>query len=82
VWRLAVKIVPPGDTCKIVAIKGSWRLAARGSRQAVWKRVSPGGSGAAPGDNVEARRVICLLSMCVIYNALVIPQRSACWSVP
>jgi len=42
-------------------------------RQVVWKRILLGGFGAAPGDNAEAELVICLLLMCVVYKALVIP---------
>jgi len=44
VWRLAVKAVPPGDTCKGKVCKGAWCLAVRVPRQAVWKHVALGGS--------------------------------------
>jgi len=41
-WRLAIRVVPPGDTCRNSSIKGAWRLAARVPRQAVWKLFAPG----------------------------------------
>jgi len=51
--RLVVEIVPPGDTCRNSGLQDTWRLAVHVPRQAVWKRVSPGGLGAAPSDNAE-----------------------------
>ncbi|QCE00509.1 hypothetical protein DEO72_LG7g1799 [Vigna unguiculata] len=48
-----IGVASSGDVCKVKGFKGAWCLAARGVRQAVWKRVSPGSSEAAPGDNVE-----------------------------
>jgi len=51
---LAVRVVPPGDTCRNSSIRSAWRLTARIPRQAVWKRVSHGDSGAAPGDDAKA----------------------------
>jgi len=56
--RLTVRVFPPGDVCKVKGFKGAWCLAARGVRQAVWKRVSPGSSEAAPGDNVEVDNLL------------------------
>jgi len=66
-------VVSPGDVCNISVLRGAWRMAARVPHQAVWKRVSPGGFGPALNDNAEAGLVICLLWMCVVYKALVIP---------
>jgi len=60
-------------------IKGACRLAIRVPRQTVWKHISPSGSGAVPGDIVEAETEFCLLWMCVVYKALVISRRLACW---
>jgi len=59
--------------------RGAWRLAACVPRQAIWRRVSPGGLEVVPGDNAEIKPLICLLWMCVVYKALVISRRSACW---
>jgi len=52
-------------------------LAARVPRQAIWKRVSPSGSGAAPGDNTVAATLIVVIGL--IYKDLVISRRLACW---
>jgi len=60
VWRLAVKVVPPSNTYRRSMYIDAWRLAARVPCQAVWKRVSPSGSGAALGDNAEAEALFAL----------------------
>jgi len=41
-------------------IRGAWHLAARVSRQAVWKQGSPSGSRAAPSDNAEAKALFVM----------------------
>jgi len=50
-WRLTVSVVLPGDVYNVSGLRGEWRLAARVPRQAVWKRISPGGSKAVSVDN-------------------------------
>ena len=50
VLRLAIRVVPPSDTCGNNSIRGAWRLVARVPRQAVWKPFVPGDSYGAPGD--------------------------------
>jgi len=50
VWRLAIRVVLPGDTCKKSSIRGSSRLAARVPRQAVWKPFALCNSWGASGD--------------------------------
>jgi len=53
-WRLAVRIVSQGDTCRNSSIRGAWRLTARVPCQAVWKRVSHGDSEAVLGVDAKA----------------------------
>jgi len=31
-WRLAVRVVPPDDTCKNSSIRGAWRLVSSARR--------------------------------------------------
>jgi len=59
-WRLAVRVVPPGDTCRGRESKGAWRLAACGPRQAVWKHISPVGSEAVSSNNTKAEALFAL----------------------
>ncbi|QCD89665.1 hypothetical protein DEO72_LG4g611 [Vigna unguiculata] len=48
--RLAIRVVPPSDTCGNNSIRGVWRLVARVPRQAVWKSFAPSNSCGAAGD--------------------------------
>jgi len=70
---MAVRVVPLGESCRVKGIKGVWRLVARVPRYAVWKRVSPSAAPESAGDIAEAENMFCLLWMCVIYKAWVIP---------
>ena len=72
-----MRLVPQGDVFEGSDTNGAWRLATRVPRQAVWKCISPSSSGAALG--IMQRQSAWLLLMCVVYKALVIPRRSACW---
>ena len=59
-WRLAAEIVLLGDSCRDSECRGAWRLVVRVPHQVVWKRVSPSGSRAAPGNNIVAVALITL----------------------
>jgi len=59
-WRLAVRVVLPGEVCNVSVLLGAWRLAACVPRQAVWKHISPSGSTAALGYNTMAKAWIAL----------------------
>ena len=76
-WCLAERLGLSGDSYNSRDCYDAWRLTICVPRQAIWKRVSSGGSGAALGDNAVAATLIVL--MCVVYKALVISLRSACW---
>jgi len=52
VWCLAMKVVPPGDTCRGRVCSGAWRLAACVPRQAIWKHVALDDSWIALDDSV------------------------------
>ena len=49
---------PTRRCLEVSRLRGAWRLESRVPLQAVWKRVSPGGSGVAPGNIVEAEIVL------------------------
>jgi len=59
VWRLAVKVIPPGDTRTDNVYCGAWRLAVRVPRQAVWKLVAPSELRTTPGDMSVAELCLC-----------------------
>jgi len=80
-WRLAIRVVPPGDTCRNNSIRGAWCLTARVPRQAIWSllRLATRVEHQAIFD--EADIVFCLFWMCVVYEALDDISRVRCWSI-
>jgi len=60
VLRLVIRIVSLGDACGNSSIRGTWRLAPRVPRQAVWKPFASGDSCGAPGDFWWSRHRVLL----------------------
>jgi len=79
---LAIRVVPPYDTCRNNTIRGAWRLAARVPRQVVWKPLRLATHVERQASFDEADIVFCLLLMRVVYETLGDISRVRCWSVP
>jgi len=48
-WRLAAVLFPSGGRGVAEALNGTWRLAAREVRQAIWNQVLPSDARGTPG---------------------------------
>jgi len=60
VWRLAIRVVPQGDTCRNSSIRGASCLAIRVPCQTVWKPFAPCDSCGVPGDFWWSRHCVWL----------------------